>query len=403
MADKAGGKDPGVEGRQQHLHVAYGSALFHARGMGAPETTEAFAKAGGMTGRDNDAPERLAADYGLWAGSIVRGELSAARQHATAFLGEVEVRPDSPEAGVAHRAAGVTCWFAGEYVEARDHFERALALFQPGRDDDLAFRFGQDAGVAATLYLALVLWPLGDVHRAASLASGAQSRTADLAHIGTHAYANMHAAMFELIRGLSRAGRHGTELGRLSSEHDLPLWRAFGVFLEGMARAEHRAPGGLVDMRRGVGLMREQNILIFDGLFKIALAVAEARAGDVDRAVAVLDEALATSERIGHRTFDAQLHRVRGEMLVNCDPANQATAEEAFQTAIAVAKQQGTRSFELRAALLLARLYQSTGRPVDAHAILAPALEGFAPTPEMPEIAEAQALLDDWSFPRRPP
>ena len=80
-------------------------------------------------------------------------------------------------------------------------------------------------------------------------------------------------------------------------------------------------------------------------------------------------------------------------MLLKRDPANPAPAEEAFLTAIAVAKQQGTRSFELRAALSLAKLYQSTGRPADAHAVLAPALEGFAPTPEMPEIAEAQALL----------
>ena len=80
-------------------------------------------------------------------------------------------------------------------------------------------------------------------------------------------------------------------------------------------------------------------------------------------------------------------------MLLKRDPANPAPAEEALQTAIAVAKQQGTRSFELRAALSLAKLYQSTGRPADAHAVLAPALEGFSPTPEMPEIAEAQALL----------
>jgi predicted ATPase len=107
---------------------------------------------------------------------------------------------------------------------------------------------------------------------------------------------------------------------------------------------------------------------------------------------AVLDEALATCDRTGHRTFEAELHRVRGEMLLKRDPANPADAEEALQTAIAVAKQQKTRSFELRAALALAKLYQ-TSRPADAHAVLAPALEGFAPTPEMPEIAEAQTLV----------
>ena len=182
-------------------------------------------------------------------------------------------------------------------------------------------------------------------------------------------------------------------LPELAREHDLRLWRAFGMFLEGVAAAQSSAAGGLEDMRRGVELLREQNVLEYDGLIKIALADAEARAGDVERALAIIEEALATSERTGHRAFNAELHRTRGEMLLKRDPANPAPVEEAFHTAIAVAKQQGTRSFELRAALSLAKLYQSTGRPAEAHAILAPALEGFAPTPEMPEIAEAQALL----------
>ena len=71
------------------------------------------------------------------------------RAHAEVFLKDVEAKPDSPEAGVAHRVRGITCWFAGEYREARDHLERALALFKPGRDDDLAFRFGMDPGVGA--------------------------------------------------------------------------------------------------------------------------------------------------------------------------------------------------------------------------------------------------------------
>jgi predicted ATPase len=166
------------------------------------------------------------------------------------------------------------------------------------------------------------------------------------------------------------------------------------VFLEGWASTANDTPGrGLDGMRRGVEQLREQNILPFDGLLKIALAEAEAAAANLDRALAVLDEALAASDRMGFRAFEAELHRVRGEMLLKRDPANQARAEEALQTAIAVAKRQGTRSFELRAALALAKLYQATARPVEAHDILAPALEGFAPTPEMPEIAEAQSLL----------
>ena len=171
------------------------------------------------------------------------------------------------------------------------------------------------------------------------------------------------------------------------------MWGAFGVFLEGWTASQSGAPAqGLENMRRGVELLHEQN-LQFDGLLKIALAEAEARAGDPARAIAILDEALATHERMGYRAFEAELHRARGEILLERDPANPAPAEEAFLTAIVVAKQQTTRSFELRAALSLAKLYQSTGRPADAHAVLAPALEGFAPTPELPEIAEAEGLL----------
>jgi predicted ATPase len=98
-------------------------------------------------------------------------------------------------------------------------------------------------------------------------------------------------------------------------------------------------------------------------------------------------------ERTGERWFDAELHRTRGEILVKQNPADPAPAEAAFLTAIAIAQQQKARSFELRAALSLAKLYQSTGRAGDAHAVLAPALQGFAPTPEFPEIAEAQQLL----------
>ena len=125
------------------------------------------------------------------------------------------------------------------------------------------------------------------------------------------------------------------------------------------------------------------------GLF----AEIEAEGQNAEAAPNRIDEALALAQQTGERWTDALLHRIRGEILLKRDPANTAPAEEAFLTAIAIAQQQKAQSFELRAALSLAKLYQSTGRAADAHAVLAPALEGFAPTPEFPEIAEAQALL----------
>ena len=107
----------------------------------------------------------------------------------------------------------------------------------------------------------------------------------------------------------------------------------------------------------------------------------------------MIDEALVMSQEGGDRLYDSNLLRLRGNILLKRDPANPAQAEEAFKTSLAIAKQQGARTFELLASLALTKLYQSTGRLVEARAVLAPALEGFSPTPEMPAIAKAQALL----------
>ena len=145
-------------------------------------------------------------------------------------------------------------------------------------------------------------------------------------------------------------------------------------------------------MRRGLALLSQQNATLFVPFLMLALARAEARTGDIGQALSTLDEGLAASERTSHRAFDAELYRARGEILLERHPSNPAPAEEAFKAAIAIAERQGVRSFGLRAALSLAKLYQSTARPADVHAVLAPALEGFSPTPEMPEIAEAMSL-----------
>jgi tetratricopeptide (TPR) repeat protein len=231
MADNAvGGTAAGKSGERRQLQVAYGNALIATRGYGAPETTEAFTKTRKLAFGDEDAPERLAADYGLWAASYVRGELPAMRAHAANFLRNVQTKRDSPEAGIALRTQGACHLFAGEFAEARDHLEHALSLFRPGRDDDLAFRFGHDAGVGVMLLLAIAVWPMGEVERAISLVEGAHQRIAGLAHAASRAYGRMHAAIFELMRGdVARIVSNATELARLANEHNLSQWRVRGV------------------------------------------------------------------------------------------------------------------------------------------------------------------------------
>jgi predicted ATPase len=124
-----------------------------------------------------------------------------------------------------------------------------------------------------------------------------------------------------------------------------------------------------------------------------ALAEAEARAGETDAGLRRLNDALAELERTEQRWYEAELYRIRGEILLQRDPADNAAAEQYLQAAIAIAQSQKACSFELRAALSLAKLYRAANRDADAQAVLAPAVEGFPPTQQFPELAEAQTLL----------
>jgi predicted ATPase len=370
--------------------------MIHARGYSAPETTAAFARARELTAGVEDAAERFSIYYGLWVGNFVRGELAPMRDIAEIIKGEVEARPRSPEAGVAARLNGTTDWFAGDFADARVSLKRALAIFDPERDSDLAFRFAQDLGVSITAYLALVLWPLGEVDRAREVADEMVARATKIGHIGTAVYGHFHFAMFEMMRRNSAgAAPHIEALIDLARTHEMPTWTAYGGFLRPWSRRRLDGPvEGLSEMRAGIAACREQGIGNFIPLIATALAEAEVEASEIEAALTTIDRVIADSERTGQRWFDAESHRVRGDILLKRDPANTAPAEEAFLAAIAIAQQQKARSFELRAVLALAKLYQSANRAAHAHAVLAPSLEGFSPTLEFPEIEEAQALLE---------
>jgi hypothetical protein len=250
--------------RLTQLQVSYGNALIAARGFGAPETTEAFPRAREVAYGKEDALERLAADYGLWASSYTRGDLPSMRMHAATFLRDVEAKPESPEAGIAHRVTGITCWSAGEFIEAKRHLERALALFEPGRDDDLAFRFGLDVGVATFANLAISVWALGDPECATSLMSSMHARVDSLTHVSTRAFGKMTACMFALMRrDLRSLAENAFDLARLVREHDLTMFRGPALFLEAWADNVASASGdGLDKMRRGLELMRTKRLLV---------------------------------------------------------------------------------------------------------------------------------------------
>jgi predicted negative regulator of RcsB-dependent stress response len=179
----------------------------------------------------------------------------------------------------------------------------------------------------------------------------------------------------------------------LSQENALTLYAIHGALQSAWASARlEGCETGAMEFRQALAAFTDQGIKAFVPFFQGLIAEIEAR-GDSDGALTRIDESLALAPETGERWSDTFLHRLRGEILLKRNPVNMAPAEDALLTAIAVAHPPKARSFELRAALSLAKLYHSTDRPADAHAVLASALKGFSPTPEFPEIAEAQTLL----------
>jgi predicted ATPase len=382
--------------RQVDLQLSYGNALIQTRGHGASETMAAFARARELAAGIADPVEQMSVLYGVWVGSFIRCEISPAREVSMAVLQMAERYPGTAVAAIGYRLRGFTYWFEGDFATARQFLERSLALFNPERDRELAFRFGQDIGAAFMTCLAFALWPLGETARAQKLQADAVSRAREIEHIPTIAYEATYRATFEMMRfDAAVAAPFAAELVQLANAHDLQAYKAYGGALNGWARAVHlgEVSEGVAEMRWGIEALGQIGINLLTPLFHARLASLEAGSGDSDGALARLDEVLADSARRENRTFDAEMHRVRGEILLKRDPANTAPAEEAFLTAISVAQQQKAKSFELRAALSLAKLYQSTKRPVDAHTVLVDALKGFVPTPEFPEIEEATRLL----------
>jgi predicted ATPase len=290
---------------------------------------------------------------------------------------------------------GLTLWVRGKLSAAESAFERVLVDWKPAPDGRQTIQDWIDPGVQAASHLAQVFWAKGDFRRYRELSEQALMPAAELGHVQTTAHAHVMRLNYAWTGGDPAAVLHYAEACvAFAREHGMEYYANYGEVLSAWARFRlSLAQADPAELRQATAVYVNRGNVLVAPHFLGLLAACEADAQNLDVASSTIEEALSRASETGQGWVDAFLHRIRGEILLKRDPADPALAEEAYKTAIAVAREQGARSWELLGALLLARLYHSTGRPSDAHAVLAPALGGFSPTPEMPEIAEAQALL----------
>ena len=382
--------------RRLKLQTGYGHAMAMSRGFASEEAKAAFARVRELaSGADNTA-ERFDAHWGQWIPSVFRGELGLARKTAEIFVRETTSEAWMTEAGVARRMLGLTCLFQGDLIDARAHLEEAARIYDPERDRDAKFRFGVDTGASAKLFLAHTRWQLGEIGRAQELIEEAIVRAVELDHGATQTNAYYYKALLEIFRGDAAAALSAAQsVVELSGKHGITIYLALGKLSSGWAHARlgERAMGA-TELREALAAHTEQGNKLWVPLIQGLLAELEAEGQDAEGASSRIDAALALAVETGERWTDSLLHRIRGDILRKLHPDDTAPAEQAYLAAVAVARAQGARCFGLLAALALAKLYQSTARLVEAQDILAPALESFVPTPELPEIAEARGLLE---------
>ena len=273
------------------------------------------------------------------------------------------------------------------------HLERALAIYEAEPDPATFKASALDLPFVIMRFLALVLWPLGRIDRSRRLAAEAVRATGEKRAL-SQANALVHKAVFDgLCGGMLQETETILALG-LAREHTMPLYVAAGSYLNGLAkwRAGERM-GGLAEMRRGWTLLHENDCYLCEPFWGMQVAVANAEAGQLETGLEILRELISWTEQSGQHWLDAELHRVQGELLLRLDPPDVSTAEDAFHRALEIARSQQTKTFELRSALGLARLYCTNGRAEAVSEVLAPVLVDFDTGRDLPEIEEAETLL----------
>ncbi len=386
----------GRQRRELPLQAALGGALSTVKGFAAPEVNRAYGRALEICRRLGDTPELFWILWGLWRFHFVRASLDQALE-----LGRSLARlAEEPAARIAARfALGATLYCRGEIAAAHGVLEQGIHLDSSKRQRHYAAQTGEDSGVACLIWDAWCLWLMGHPERARRRGEDALALARRIAHPFSLTYALACCSFLSCFRRDPASVLEQTEeVLALSLERGFWFAVPAQVFL-GWAHVQRGVPAtleeGEVTERIGAGIAGHLGSgarLHTTQLLSMAAEVATLQSR-FDDAARGLDQALAAVESTGERFFEAEVHRLRGEL--ELASGSEQRAESSFHSALAVARKQGSRSLELRAALSLSRLWARRGQSRQAGALLAPLHAGFTEGFDTADLRQAGALLDD--------
>ena len=387
------------ERRQQEfqLQAALGPVCMALYGHAAPEVEQAYTRARELSQELQDTPALFPVLAGLAKFSIMRADFQAAHTLGHQCLTLAQQMQEAVPRVVAHWVVGATAVWQGHYATAREHLEQGLAQWDWPQYQGQQTRYPVVPGVQCHAYLAVLLWLQGYPDRALAHAQAALTLAHDVAHPYSLAMAHFYAARLHQARGERQAVHTQTmALISLAGEHHYAFWETQGRILQGWAQAAEQPEAGLMHMRQGLQAYRATGAEIGREYFLMLLAEAEGYAGHPAAGQEWVGKAQAVVQATAAQYCTPELWRLQGELLLHAEGGGRKTAlnaEDCFQQALAVARRQQAKAWELRAAISLGRLWQQQGQPAAAAALLEPISHQFTEGLATADLQEAKRLL----------
>jgi predicted ATPase len=285
----------------------------------------------------------------------------------------------------------------GNIAAGRAHFDQAIALYDPAEHRPLATRFGQDVGMVTLSHRSIALWLLGYPQAALRDTDDALKNAREIGQAATLMFALAYAAIpYTLYGNHAAAAAQAQELAVLAEEKGSPLWKALGVMSQGNVLAlAGRASDAIEMLSSGIAAFRTTGATLHLPLHLPHLARAHAELGQFEEAWRCIGEAMTAVETTKEKWCEAEVHRVAGEIALRSPEPDAAKAEAYFERALSVARAQEAKSWELRAATSLARLWRDQGKRDETRDLLAPIYGWFTEGFDTRDLKEAKALLDE--------
>ena len=395
---------PALHSEQIKIQVALITPLVHIKGYASPETRQAAERARLLIeegeARGEALPDPLllfSVLYGRWVASAIAFNGPICRDLATEFLAIAEKQGSAAPLVIAHRIAGQTFAWSGDFVRARTHYDKGLDLYDPDEHRTLGTQFGQDAAESLLSGRSWVMWMLGYPDAALGDADRAISVANKVNHAATLMHALGHAPFLLVQRGDHRKAQEISEkLFNLAAQKGSILWKSFAASNEGCVAALNDQPlRASQKITAAITDWHSTGATLLIPLWSSHLALAYAQLGEFDSAWRCIDQAMAAIATTQETWCEAEANRIGGQIALMSPEPNMTKAIAFFERALAVARQQQAKSWELRAAMSLARLWRDKGKVSEARELLAPVYGWFTEGFDTRDLREAKTLLDE--------